>query len=319
VKILKIKFPKVWISDRYSILQIKENIPRENSVNILTVTYFLNGFLMVAMPIGLTIYLTRKFKKGWRLFWIGAATFVFSQALHIPFNALVSPVMNQFGFIALPLALQNLIVSVFLGLSAGIFEELSRYIMYRWWVKDARSWGSGLLAGAGHGGIEAIILGLLTLYGYIQMLIARGVDISTLVTPDRVEVAKAQILAYWSAPWYGTLLGALERLFAIPIQLTCSILVLQAFTRRRFWWVGLAILFHALTDGIAVFASQNGASVIFIEVIVGIYALVGIIIIFALRQTELAEGAVSFPNIPAEFKPKPLNESIENLDETRYH
>lgn len=288
-------------------------------MNILTVTYFINGFLMVAMPVGLTIYLTRKFKQGWRLFWIGAATFVFSQALHISFNALVSPVMNQFGFIALPLALQNLIMSVFLGLSAGIFEELSRYIMYRWWAKNARSWGSGLLAGAGHGGIEAIILGLLALYGYIQMLIARGVDISSLVTPDRVEVANAQIQAYWSAPWYSTLLGALERMFAIPIQLTCSILVLQAFTRRRFWWVGLAILFHALTDGIVVFASQNGFSVMVIEGIVGIFALVGIIIIFTLRQPELAAGAVSIPVIPQEFKPTSLEESKENLDETRYH
>jgi len=288
-------------------------------VNILTVTYFINGFLMVAMPVGLTIYLTRKFKQGWRLFWIGAATFVFSQALHIPFNALVSPVMNQFGFIALPLVLQNLLMSVFLGLSAGIFEEISRFIMYRWWAKDARSWGSGLLAGAGHGGIEAIILGLLALYGYIQMLIARGVDISTLVTPDRVEVAKAQIQAYWSAPWYATLLGALERLFAIPIQLTCSILVLQAFTRKRFWWVGLAILFHAFIDGIAVFASQIGLSVLNIEGIVGFFALVGIIIVFSLQQPELAADTVSISVIPLDFKMAPLEESKENLDETRYH
>jgi uncharacterized membrane protein YhfC len=271
------------------------------------------------MPVGLTIYLTRKFKQGWRLFWIGAATFVFSQALHIPFNALVSPVMNQFGFIALPLVLQNLLMSVFLGLSAGIFEEISRFIMYRWWAKDARSWGSGLLAGAGHGGIEAIILGLLALYGYIQMLIARGVDISTLVTPDRVEVAKAQIQAYWSAPWYATLLGALERLFAIPIQLTCSILVLQAFTRKRFWWVGLAILFHAFIDGIAVFASQIGLSVLNIEGIVGFFALVGIIIVFSLQQPELAADTVSISVIPLDFKMAPLEESKENLDETRYH
>jgi uncharacterized membrane protein YhfC len=183
-------------------------------VNILSVTYFLNGFLMIAMPIGLTIYLTRKFKQGWRLFWIGGAIFIFSQVLHIPFNALVSPVLNQFGFIALPVIFQNVILSVFLGLSAGLFEELSRYAMYRWWAKEARSWGMGLLAGAGHGGGEAIILGLLVLYGYIQMLIVRGMDISTLVSPDKVELAKAQIQAYWSAPWYMTMLGALERLFS---------------------------------------------------------------------------------------------------------
>jgi uncharacterized membrane protein YhfC len=290
----------------------------EKPVNILCVTYFLNGFLMIAMPIGLTIYLTRKFKQGWRLFWIGAVIFLFSQILHIPFNALVAPVFNQFGFIALPVDLQNVILSVFLGLSAGLFEELSRYAMYRWWTKDARSWGKGLLAGAGHGGIEAIILGLLVLYGYVQMLIVRGMDVSTLVTPDKVALAIVQIQAYWSAPWYLTLLGALERLFTIPLHLACSVLVLQAFTRKKFWWVGLAILFHALADGVAVFISKIGFSALAIEGIIGIFAIVSVVIVFTLRQPETASESIPVPVPTPEFKPEPVDETKENLDQTRY-
>ncbi len=288
-------------------------------MNILVLTYFLNGFLMIAIPISLTIYLTRKFKRGWRLFWIGAATFTFSQVLHIPFNSVLSPYLNHFDVIALPLSFQNLIISVFLGLSAGIFEEISRYVMYRWWAKDARSWGTGLLAGAGHGGIEAIFLGLLVLFGYFQMQIARGVDISTLVTPDRVELAKAQIQAYWSAPWYMTLLGAIERMFAIPLQLACSILVLQAFTRRRFYWVGVAIIFHALADGIVVYMSQIGFQPLVIEGIIGLFAVFSIIILLALRQPEptYVESPIS-PLRPV-YKPTPLEETLRNLDETRYH
>lgn len=287
-------------------------------MNILSVTYFLNGFLMIAMPIGLTIYLTRKFKQGWRLFWIGAATLIFSQVLHIPFNALVGPVFDQFGFIALPVVLQNVILSVFLGLSAGLFEELSRYAMYRWWAKDARSWGKGLLAGAGHGGSEAIILGLLVLYGYVQMIIVRGMDISTLVTPEKVELAKAQIQAYWSAPLYMTMLGALERLFTIPLHLACSVLVLQAFTRKKFWWAGLAILYHALADGVAVFVSQIGFSALAIEGIIGIFAIVSMVIVFALRQPEPSANPVSAPISTPEFKLGPVYETKENLDKTRY-
>lgn len=288
-------------------------------MNILRVTYFLNGFLMIAMPIGLTIYLTRKFKQSWRLFWIGGATFIFSQALHIPFNALVSPVFIQFGFIALPVVLQNAFLSVFLGLSAGLFEELSRYAMYRWWAKGARSWGKGLLAGAGHGGTEAIILGLLVLYGYVKMLIFRGMDISTLATPDKIELAKAQIQAYWSAPWYMTMLGALERMFTLPMHLACSMLVLQAFIRKKLWWVGLAILYHTLADGTAVFISQMGFSELAIEGIIGIFAIVSMVIVFAVHQPEPSEDPVSAPNATLEFKPGPIQETKENLDETRYH
>ncbi|MCX6034732.1 MAG: YhfC family glutamic-type intramembrane protease [Chloroflexi bacterium] len=288
-------------------------------MNILSVTYFLNGFLIIAIPVGLTIYLTRKFKQGWRLFWIGAATFIISQVLHIPFNTLVSPIFNQFGLIALPVALQNVILSVFLGLSAGLFEELSRYAMYRWWAKDARSWGMGLLVGTGHGGIEAIILGILVLYGYIQMLIVRGVDISTLVAPDQVELAKAQIQAYWSAPWYMTMLGALERLFTLPLHLACSVLVLQTFNRKKLWWVGLAILYHALADGVTVFVSQIGFSALAIEGIIGIFAIMSIVIVFVLRQPEPAADPIPAPISTPEFKPEQVNETKENLDETRYH
>jgi uncharacterized membrane protein YhfC len=290
----------------------------DNFVNILIVTYFLNGFLMIAMPVGLTIYLTRKFKRGWRLFWIGAGTFIFSQVLHIPFNALVSPVFSQSGFMSLPVVWQNIILSVFYGLSAGLFEELSRYAMYRWWAKDARSWGAGLLTGAGHGGIEAIILGLLVLYGYVQLLYARSVDVATLVPPEQIELAKAQIAAYWSAPWGMSLLGALERLFTIPVHLACSILVLQAFTRKKFWWVALAVLFHALVDAVAVFASQNGLSALAIEGLVGIFAAASVGIIFALRQPEPLPDPLPGPVSVPEFQPAPLPETDENLDKTRF-
>jgi uncharacterized membrane protein YhfC len=287
-------------------------------VNILSVTYFLNGFLMIAMPIGLTIYLTRKFKQGWRLFWIGAATFVFSQVLHIPFNALVSPVFNQFGFIALPKSIQNVILSIFLGLSAGLFETLSRYAMYRWWVKDARTWAKGLLAGAGHGGIEAILLGILVMVGYVQMLLVGGMDLTTLVAPDKVELAKAQIQAYWSAPWFMTMLGALERLFTIPLHLACSLLVLQAFTRKKFRWVGLAILFHALADGTAVYASQNGFPSLAIEGMIGLFAIISIAIIIKLWQPETQPDPASAPILKIGVHPGPVAETEENLEKSRY-
>ena len=287
-------------------------------MNILSVTYFLNCFLMIAMPIGLTIYLTRKLKQGWRLFWIGAATLIFSQIFHIPFNALVSPVFNQFGFISLPVISKNLLLSAFLGLSAGVFEELSRYIMYRWWANDARTWGKGLLAGAGHGGSEAIIIGMLALYVYVQMIMVRGLDITTLVKPDQVELAKAQIQAYWSAPWYMTMLPALERLFTIPLHLACSLLVLQVFTRKKFWWLGLAILFHALADGVTVYVVQIGFSALAVEGIIGIFGIISLGIVILLRQPEPSIDPLPARSLTPEFKPRPVEETKDNLEQTRY-
>jgi len=288
-------------------------------MSILYITHFLNGLLMTGMPIGLAFYLTRKFKQGWRLFWIGAATFLFSQVLHIPFNALVSPVFNQFGFIALPVMAQTLISAIFLGVSAGLFEELSRYGMYRWIAKDARSWGRGLLAGAGHGGVEAIILGVLALYAYIQYVSLRYADLATILSNGQLDAARAQITAYWSAPWYLSMLGALERLFAIPVQLACSLLVLQTFTRKQFWWVGLAILFHTLVDGVSVIAISVKIPALGIEGIIGIFTMMSVAIIYALRSREPMEEKIPHqPVTVPEFNPKRVDDTKENLDKTRY-
>ena len=288
-------------------------------MSILYLTHFLNGLLMIGMPLGLAFYLTRKFQQGWRLFWIGAATFIFSQVLHIPFNALVSPVFSQFGFIALPVMVQSLISAVFLGLSAGIFEELSRYGMYRWIAKDARSWGRGLLAGAGHGGAEAIILGALALYAYIQYASLRYADLAAILPNGQLDAARAQINAYWSVPWYLSMLGGVERLFTIPIELACSLLVLQTFTRKQFWWVGLAILYHALVDGVSVIAVAIKIPALGIEGIIGIFAIASLAIIYALRSREPSEEKIPYqPVAVPEFYPKPVNETIENLDKTRY-
>jgi len=282
-------------------------------------TYFINGFMMIAMPIGLTIYLTRKYKQGWRLFWIGAATFIFSQVLHIPFNTLVNPIFNQFKFIALPVVVQTIISAVFLGLSAGLFEELSRFAMYRWVARDARSWSRGLLAGAGHGGVEAIILGGLVLYGYIQMVSLRYADLATVVPAGQLDAVRSQIAAYWLTPWYITLLGALERLFTIPFHLACSILVLQTFTRKQSWWVGLAILYHALVDGTAVFASGMKLSALAIEGIIGIFAISSVEIIYVLFKPEPSIDIFpSQPVNPLIFSPKLIDETEENLDKTRF-
>lgn len=288
-------------------------------MSILYLTHFLNGLLMIAMPVGLAFYLTRKFEQGWRLFWIGAATFIFSQVLHLPFNAMVSPAFNQFGFIALPVMVQTLINAVFLGLSAGLFEELSRYGMYRWIAKDARSWGRGLLAGAGHGGAEAMILGVLVLYAYIQYVSLRYADLAVILPNVQLAAAQAQITAYWTIPWYLSLLGALERLFAIPVQLACSLLVLQTFTRKQFWWVGLAVLYHALVDGVSVIALEIKITALGIEGIIGIFAIASVAIIYALRSREPLEEKIPYQSVAIpEFNPKPVDETIENLDKTRY-
>jgi uncharacterized membrane protein YhfC len=146
-----------------------------------TLAYPLDAILMIALPVGLGIWLERKFHLGWGLWWIGAATFIFSQAGHIPFNIGLTALFKRGILPTPPVAWLPAFNATFLGLSAGLWEELARYAAYRWWAKEARSWRRGVMLGAGHGGIEAILGGILVLVGFVNMMAIRNVDLSSLV------------------------------------------------------------------------------------------------------------------------------------------
>jgi uncharacterized membrane protein YhfC len=189
--------------------------------------------------------------------------------------------------------------------------------MFRWWAKDARSWGSGLLAGTGHGGAQAIIIGLLVLYNFSNMAMVRNLDLSTLVSADQLAAAQAQVNAFWSVPWYYTLLDAVEQLFTIPIQICLAVLVLQTFTRKQWYWVFLAIGFHTVVET-AKLISQNLLSIYLLNAVIGVFAVLSVLIIFKLRQPEPSADPGPAAPSSAPFIPKSVEETVVNLDKTRY-
>lgn len=289
---------------------------------LLYITHLLNGLLVFIFAIGLGIFLTRKYQLKWRLYWIGAVTFVVSQVFHIPFNLALTQLFNRGWLPVPPPSWRTLFNSIILGLSAGFFEEFARYATYRWWARDARSWKESLLLGAGHGGFEAILTGVLILYAYIQMVALRGADLSALLPANQVEIAQAQITAYWSAPWYQTLLGAVERAFALPAQVALSVVVLQVFIRHQIRWLWLAIAWHTLLDALSLYTA-NLWGVYISEGSLGLLALISLAIIFLLRRLHLEKAMIE----PEPLSPPPgeipkitdLPETAENLEETRYN
>jgi uncharacterized membrane protein YhfC len=240
---------------------------------------------MIAMPIGLAIYLTHIWKPGWRIWFVGAATFVLSQFGHIPFNMVATHLLKMTPLAAMTSDQSRWFNIIFLGLSAGIFEEGARYLVLKFWLKDARSWRKSVLFGAGHGGVEAIILGVFALFAFVQFSGLRNLNLETVIPAAELDSVRQQVTAYWSADWTLSLMGSLERLFTIPIHIACAVLVMQAFTRKQGFWLGLAILYHALADSCSI-ASAGVLNTYGSEAVVGGFALLGLALIFLLRQPE---------------------------------
>jgi len=276
---------------------------------------YLNPILMILFGLGAGIYLARRYKLDWHLYGIGALTFIGSQVLHLPFNYwALNPLLARAGIMAAPQGFNLVILGVALGLSAGVFEEVARYVVFRRWLPLNQTWRESLMFGAGHGGIEAVLLGGLVFYTVVQMVMLRSADLSQVVPPEQLGLAQAQVRIFWALPWYAVLLGALERCAALALHLGATVLVLQAVQRRELRWLGAAVGWHALVDAAAVI----GVSVW------GMYVTEGLLLLFGGLSLGLvwllrAEPPAPVPlPPPAPFQIHPAEFSENRIEESRY-
>lgn len=260
---------------------------------MLYLTYTLNCLLMFAIPVAAAAAFQRRSGVRWPLFGWGAAAFVGSQAVRLP---LLFGLTALFRSGILPHVPEDLAMPfnvVVLSLSAGIFEEGARYIVYRRFIPAARAWKEGVAFGLGHGGVEAILLGVLAGLVVVQMFALRSVDLATLpLQADQLAALQQQVEGFWTAPWYLALLGAVERVFAICLHVSLALLVLQAFTRRNRAWLFAAMGWHALVNAVGVLLLPV-IGPLSVEGVLGFFALISIGVIAGLRRTrsDAAHGA----------------------------
>lgn len=238
---------------------------------------------MIVLPILLGFWLTRKFKLSWKLFFAGAITFIVSQIFHIPFLVGATALFAN-GTIPSPSASSATIFNaVFLGLAAGIFEETSRWVLYKFILKKNRAWNEGMLVGAGHGGVEAFILGVMGIFTLINMIVLRNMDLSAMGIPvGQLEAAKQQVTAFWASPAYMGLLGFVERIFAITLHIALSVMVLYGIAHKKPLWFWLAVLWHSIVDAVAVYMAPV-VGPLGVEGIVAVMTLISLAILFGLK------------------------------------
>lgn len=278
----------------------------------------LNVILMISLPLLVGLAIHRRLGIGWRMFFIGGVTFIISQIAHIPFNYAVYSTLNPF-MNSLPGSSRVVFTAVVAGLSAGLFEEGARYLSFRYWARDARTWSQSLMLGAGHGGVESILLGILAglnvailigyQYGLFSEIVATIGEQDIIQAIDTIDIV----------PWYITLFGALERIFAICLQISFSVLVLQAVTRAKWFWLLIAISLHALIDAVSVWSISNWG-VEMTELIVGIFAIIGLALILKFRRPDSVEPEPAPEPVPIIERDEPIKLQLtsEKLDDSRY-
>ena len=173
---------------------------------------------------------------------------------------------------------------VVLTLTSGLFEEGARYLILRWGAKGVRDWKEGLLYGAGHGGIEAILIVGGTAISNLVLLLTADTVLAQLgqMAPEQAAAVTAQIDAVRTLTWLPEALSIWERVIAITLHIGLSLLVLLGVLRRNFRLVLAAMLIHAVFNGVALLVLRY-SNVVTVEAVLTVVALLPLYLIWRLR------------------------------------
>jgi uncharacterized membrane protein YhfC len=177
-----------------------------------------NAAVHMLLPIGLIGALVVRLGVPGRYVAIGAVTWISAvPAIWIvPFVVSVATGRDPVAFV------------VALSLTAGITEELSRYLYYRFALRDRGDWRAMLALGAAHGGIESLWFGLPFLF--VAVALALGAPpLEGATAADQVQLG-------------------LSRAVFVLTHMALASLVWRAVTRSRPVFLAAAIVAHVAVD-----------------------------------------------------------------------
>ena len=192
----------------------------------------------------------------WRFFLLGCVIFpLFAMTLEGSINRAV-----LYGPIGDTITGNLWLYALFGGAMAGIFEECGRWAAFRLTRRWSRGPEDALMYGAGHGGIEAALLAGSMMLNNLLVSMALNQDglagVEALMGTGPLSDAQiATLVPLVTAPAGMYLWSGFERVVAIAIHLSLSVLVYAAVRNRSWKGLVLAILLHAGVDACAILTS----------------------------------------------------------------
>ena len=228
------------------------------------------ALLGIAAPIALAWWLVRKYKVQTLTILVGAGVFII---FALVLESLVHQVVlkGPHG----PTILGNIwYYALYGGLAAGVFEETGRFLAMKYLLKKAPGRAlTGVAYGVGHGGAEMLLIFGITMISNIvlSVMINTGAADTLIASApaEAQEQVQAQFAQLQSASAGSFLMGIWERISALILQISLSILVWVAVRKggKRLWLFPAAILLHFIVDACAVVLSKT-ANMVVVEVIV---------------------------------------------------
>jgi len=111
-------------------------------------------FISVLLPIILALYFNKKYNALLKAVFVGALIFIVFQPLT---RIQILRYLQSTNWFNYNMVVNPWIIALIAGFSAGIFENIGRFVGFKLLLKNELEWKNGIAYGIGHGGIEAIL------------------------------------------------------------------------------------------------------------------------------------------------------------------
>ena len=225
---------------------------------MLTLFFGIQILLLFGVPIVVGFWFKRRFGVSWILFFGGALSFVASWVV----TSFV-PVQGELNM-----------------LLASITQIGALYLIFRFQLRTANTEREAMMAGIGQAGIESILIAVYVALLLFQMiplqnatdatlnsLVARSEGISEEeVEPGQLDDLRETIDDFWSTPWYGPLIQAIQSLSLLPVQAALAVLVLGALTHDHARPLLGAMALHFLSRIVPAYGGFFGGIIVWLAI-----------------------------------------------------
>lgn len=230
---------------------------------------FMPGYLFaltsaVILPVAAAVFMALRYKHI-RAVLMGAACFIVFQVLtRIPLLQVVLPRWTEYILFQFS---RPVLYLIFLSLTAGLFEEIGRFITMRWFLKEMPLTGA-VAFGVGHGGIEALLLAGIN---FIAIGITGAMPINEITSPQ-------------------FFMGGIERIFAMTVHVCLSVMVWRSLREGKVSLLVIAVVLHTLLNVIGTYLMYLGMSAAVIEASIGLFA--GLLLLYTIFTVRGNQGGI---------------------------
>jgi len=269
----------------------------ESTVPFPSIVCMIISFVLAfAIPGALAMYLYKKYRCSFKPLLVGALTWiVFARVL----EGIVHQIVLGSSFGA-PIQNNILYYALYGAAMAAIFEEFGRLIVMKTALKrEFDNDRNALMYGAGHGGIEMIVLlglSMVTNLMYSSQINKHALEPlleAAKLLPEEQGIAAFQSLLSLTDTASGLfLLGLVERIPAVVLHLAMSALVWKAVKSGKNGYFILSMAVHFAADFVTVMVAGTLSSIVAAEAVIVVFGLALSVAIFLLLKNKEKEELV---------------------------